>query len=343
MDRIRHLVAGLALSLFAWAPAWAAAPELNPKHPDSYVVQPGDTLWDIASSFLLQPWRWPEIWQVNPQIANPHLIYPGDELSLVYLDGRPMLRLTRGKARLSPQVRRTPLGDAIPAIPIDAIKQFLSRQYVAGAGELDAAPYLVDFVDEHIVGATGDAIYVRGIAEQSEEPSYQIVRPGRPYKDPDTQELLGYKTTYIGRAELERAGDPAKLNVVRSQQETAIGDRLVPDTEEIALTAFHPKSPDKPIDGKIIDVLGGVTEIGQYQTVVISRGADDGLQNGDVLQILQGGYPARDRVRGGAYQRPLEEAGLLMVYRTYPRLSFGLIMYANKALHVLDTVRNPNL
>ena len=149
MERIRHLVAGLVLSLLACAPA-LGAPALNPDHPDHYVVQSGDTLWDISASFLREPWRWPEIWQVNPQIANPHLIYPGDELSLVYLDGRPMLQLRRGKARLSPKVRRTPLDSAIPAIPIDAIKQFLSRQYVADAGEFGAAPYLVDFVDEHV-------------------------------------------------------------------------------------------------------------------------------------------------------------------------------------------------
>jgi hypothetical protein len=342
MDKIRHLVAGLVLSLIACAPA-LAAPALNPDHPDRYVVQRGDTLWDIASSFLLQPWRWPEIWQVNPQIANPHLIYPGDELSLVYLDGRPLLQLRRGKARLSPEVRRTPLDGAIPAIPIDAIKQFLSRQYVADAGELDAAPYLVDFVDEHIVGAAGDAIYVRGLPSDYSQTSYQIVRPGKPYKDPDTGEILGYKALYIGRAELERPGDPAKLNVKRTQLETAIGDRLFPDIEEIPLTAFHPKAPDRPVEGKIIDVLGGVTEIGQYQTVVLSRGADDGLQDGDVLQVMQGGFRARDRVAGGSYRRPLEEAGILMVYRTYPRISFGLILYANKALHVLDTVRNPDL
>jgi hypothetical protein len=342
MDRIHHLVAGLFLALLTCAPA-LAAPALNPDHPDHYVVQSGDTLWDISSSFLLEPWRWPEIWQVNPQIANPHLIYPGDELSLVYLDGRPLLQLRRGKGRLSPQVRRSPLDGAIPAIPIDAIKQFLSRQYVADAGELDSAPYLVGFVDEHIVGGSGDSIYVRGIPADDSHTSYQIVRPGKPYKDPDTNEILGYKAVYIGRAEVERGGDPAKLAVKQSQLETAIGDRLLPDTDEIPLTAFHPKAPDQLVEGKIIDVLGGVTEIGQYQTVVLNRGTDDGLEQGDVLQVLQGGYRERDRVSGGSYRRPLEEAGILMVYWTYPRISFGLVMYANKALHVLDTVRSPNL
>jgi hypothetical protein len=142
---------------------------------------------------------------------------------------------------------------------------------------------------------------------------------------------------------LERGGDPAKLAVKQSQLETAIGDRLLPDTDEIPLTAFYPKAPDQLVEGKIIDVLGGVTEIGQYQTVVLNRGTDDGLEPGDVLQVLQGGYRERDRVSGGSYLRPLEEAGILMVYWTYPRLSFGLVMYANRALHVLDTVRSPNL
>lgn len=332
------------MTLLAWLPASSfAAPELNPDHPDRYVVQEGDTLWDIASSFLLQPWRWPEIWQVNPQIANPHLIYPGDELSLTYLDGRPLLQLHRGKVRLSPRVRRKPLEAAIPTIPLDAIHQFLGQQFVTAPGELDNAPYIVDFVDEHIVGAVGDAIYVRGLPDQSENTSYHILRPGPPYKDPDTKEVLGYKAVYIGRAELERSGDPSKLMVASTNLETAIGDRLIPNVGEVSVTGFHPKAPDRPINGKIIDVLGGVTEIGQFQTVVLNRGEEDGLQRGDVLQVLQGGYYARDRVRSTYYQRPLEEAGVLMVYQTYPRVSFGLIMYATKSLHVLDSVKNPEL
>lgn len=347
MPKYSHKFTAFLIGLLFSGLLAAAGPiALNPSHPSQHVVVKGDTLWDIAAQFLRDPWRWPEVWHINQQIKNPHLIYPGDTISLTYVNGQPRLGLSRGKRniKLSPKVHTTALDGAIPTIPIDAIKQFLTRPYVLDKETLDKAPYVVHFVDEHIIGGAGNGIYVRSIEEGSQG-HYEVVRPGKPYKDPDTKEILGHEALFVGEADLQRTGDPAKLLLTRTEIEAIIGDRLLPVTEQMPLQNFHPKAPDQPIDGRIISVLNGVSQIGQYNVVVLNKGESDGLQPGDILRIDQGGQSLRDQVtpeRGDTFTLPYEEAGLLMVFRTFSRVSFGLVMHATKSIHVFDAVRSPN-
>ncbi len=328
---------------------------LKQGHPDRYIVKKGDTLWDIAKLFLDKPWLWPEIWQVNPQVANPHLIYPGDELELIYLDGRPYLRLgsapmpsepttpevmDSGITKLSPRIRETPWDGAIPTIPVDAITPFLSRPYVVNKGELDAAPYVVAYPDEHIIAGAGQRIYVRGI-DSDEYKKFDIVRAGDAYRDAETGEILGYEALFIGAVELQRIGDPATLMVNLAEQEVLVGDRMLPAVMEKGTGDFHPKEPDQPVNGAIISVLHGVSQIGQYNIVVLDRGSNDGLSPGTVLQVDHRGEIVRDHVAGSKVTLPDEAAGLLMVFRSFERVSFGIIMDANQAIHVNDKVHNP--
>ncbi|MES9919433.1 MAG: LysM domain-containing protein [Candidatus Thiodiazotropha sp.] len=337
-NKLIGVISGLLLSFSALAAEHVA---LNPSHPERYTVVKGDTLWDISSMFLRDPWLWPEVWYVNPQIENPHRIYPGDEIVLTYRDGRPVLQLSR-KNSLSPRVRATPLDQAIPTIPIDAIAPFLTRPYVVGENELEKAPYIVHFLDDHIVGGAGISYYARSIME--ERPiQYAVVRPEKPYKDPDTGEVLGYEALYVGTSELKRTGDPAKLLLTSSDMEAIIGDRLIKEQEDEPLIDFQPRVPENPIEGRIISVLNGVTQIGQYNVVVLNKGANVGLEAGHVLRILQGGEAIRDIVkgRGETVTLPLEEADHLMVFRTFEKVSFALVMDATKPLHVLDWVRTP--
>ncbi|MCU7872263.1 MAG: LysM peptidoglycan-binding domain-containing protein [Candidatus Thiodiazotropha sp. (ex Lucinoma borealis)] len=337
-NKLIGVISGLLLS-FATLAAGPVA--LNPSHPERYTVVKGDTLWDISSMFLRDAWLWPEVWYVNPQIENPHLIYPGDEIVLTYRDGQPVLRLDR-KNRLSPSIRATPLDQAIPTIPIDAIAPFLTRPYVVDEETLKKAPYIVHFLDDHIVGGAGISYYARSITEGLPT-QYAVVRPEKPYKDPDTGEVLGYEALYVGTSELKRTGDPAKLLIASSEMEAIIGDRLIKAEQDEPLIDFQPRIPDVPIEGRIISVLNGVTQIGQYNVVVLNKGANAGLEPGHVLQILQGGYEVRDIVkgRGEKVTLPLEKAGHLMVFRTFEKVSFALVMDATKALHVLDWVRPP--
>jgi hypothetical protein len=341
----RHKLASLVLGLLiSWGTLAADPVAVNPSHPDRYVVVPGDTLWDISGRFLRDPWRWPDVWHVNPQIQNPHLIYPGDIITMTYVNGQPMLSLQRGSlVKLSPRVRSTPLDGAIPTIPLDAIQQFLTRPFVADKDALDNAPYVVHFADEHILGASGIRAYVRAI-ETNDNQTYDVVRPGDAYKDADTGEVLGYEALFVGNAELQRTGDPATLMLTNMELETIIGDRLFPVTRDVALEAFHPKAPDTDINGSIISVLNGVTQIGQYNVVVLDRGEHDGLQPGDVLTIDHRGEMVRDTVTPNSadtIKLPDEPAGTLLVFRTFPRVSFGLVMHATRAIHVLDRVHNP--
>jgi hypothetical protein len=324
-------------------PAALADDLLRAQHPDSYTVVKGDTLWDISGRFLRSPWRWPEIWHVNQQIANPHLIFPGDVLELVYIDGRPQLRLQRGPLKLSPSVRSSPWDGAIPTVPIDAIGPFLSRPYVLDKDQLDTAPYIVDFADDHILGGAGQKAYVRKI-EQNDTLKFEIVRAGGPYKDHDTGEILGYEARYIGTSQLQRTGDPATVFLNSTDLEAIIGDRLFAASEEKAAANFMPRAPETEITGSIISILDGVSQIGQFNIVVIDRGAADGLEPGMVLRVDQRGEVIRDVVSsrlGEKVRLPDEEAGLMMVFRTFERVSFGIIMHATRVMHLGDKVLNP--
>ncbi len=317
---------------------------VNPAHPDDYTVVKGDTLWDISARFLSKPWYWPEVWYANPQIKNPHLIYPGDVISLVYVNGRPQLRLRRGGTdKLSPQIRSEPLDTAIPTIPIDAIQQFLNHSRVVSQQELDAAPYLVESADEHLITGAGDRIYVRRITAPTPL-HYGVYQQGKPYRDPDTGEALGVEALYVGDATLQRFGDPSTLLLAHSTREAVIGDRLLPMDENEVQRNFMPHAPATAVKGRIISVVDGVTQIGQHQVVVLNRGTRDGMEVGHVLAIFQAGSTVADKVsgkRGDTVTLPDERAGILMVFRTFDRVSYALVMSATRPIHVLDKVSNP--
>jgi hypothetical protein len=308
--------------------------------PDEYVVQVGDTLWDIAGTFLRDPWYWPEIWYVNPQVENPHLIYPGDVLALVYVDGQPRVENRMGSSyRLSPEARATPLTEAITSVSYDSISAFLSRGVVIERNEVDTLPHIVATKGDHLVAAAGNTIYVRGTSAQPGE-RYNIVKIGDRLIDPETNDLIGYQGIEIGEGTMTRSGDPASMMLNRSKQEATQGDRLIPTSVEIPLN-FFPKAPSSNIDGQIISVVGGVTQIGQYHVVVMNRGTSHGMGVGDVLTVWQRGATVRDHTAGGSVRLPEEEAGTIMVFKVYDRISYGLVMEATTAIHTEDYIRNP--
>lgn len=328
----------------ALLPAVAAAETVTLKadYPDRYIVQKGDTLWDISGRFLNEPWLWPEIWEANPQIDNPHLIYPGDEVTLRYKDGRPVVTVGRrggkGTVRLSPRVRVSELDTAIPTIPIDVIQQFLSRPRVVTEEQIQNAPYVLSVGREALIGKPGRKIYVRGITGKPGN-RFIVYRKGLPYVERDEKttdfasprdslfrmwldgdgtetpprgrenlysmwiesdrkpsktplpegKLLGYEAIHVAEAVMDTPGDPATLFVIGSQRELLAGDRLLPVVDEEVNANFMPRAPSGNVSGKIISVVDGVSQIGQFQVVVLNLGKRHGIETGHVMAVYQRG------------------------------------------------------
>lgn len=392
---------------------------LNPDRPDQYVVKKGDTLWDISAHFLQDPFLWKEVWGYNPQIENPHLIYPGDVVSLVLKDGKLRLVVNAAESdadsadsadsaqreadrhvKLSPKIRSLGRegGDVSKSISFDAIQYFLAQALVVEEGEMDAWPYVAESYEQHLIFGTGDKVYIRNLNERTTNIHYAVYRQGPAYIDDNvngSKKLLGYQAIYIGDVVIERHGDPATAIISSTQQEMFKGDRLIAKPDEFVLSKFVLSSPEQEIDADILSVINGVTQIGRYQTVAIDVGRPAGVEVGSILGIYQSGKIAEDRFASdlgklSAVQRivlenenesvfnkelsnllngirglkiefdhsdlvsylgapsvqsesivlPDEYVGLLMVYRVFERISYGLVLKILQPIHVQDSVKN---
>jgi hypothetical protein len=289
---VRQLVVSLAMLLAM--PALADTLQLQENAPDKYVVVKGDTLWDISARFLKTPWRWPEIWNLNrEEITNPHWIYPGDLIVLDRSSGEPRLTLVRGEksglttVKLSPGVRATEIGgDAIPTLPIRIIHPFLSQPRVVETGALANAPFVLGSNSERVVLAAGDDAYATG--GKAGVTRWNVLRPSKSLVDPETGELLGQEVEYLGDARTLVEGAPQKIRITHSAREILPKDKLL-EADDTTTFEYVPRAPEQPITGRIISAYGGMTDSGRYQTVVINRGAQHGLQPGHVLAIYREG------------------------------------------------------
>ncbi len=337
------------------APPTEVAPgteHMNPNAPDSYVVKRGDTLWGIAKVFLRDPWYWPEIWQVNPHVKNPHLIYPGDTLRLVYIEGKPTIMLQRGDAaRVQPRVRSQPLEGAVNAIPYETVAAFMSKPSVLSQEQIKTAPYVLASRDVHVAMAEGDTVYVRGFTDAAALGThYNVVHVGDALRDPDDNRIVGYDGIFTGAGHVTRIGDPTTLIMTESARETEPGDKLFAGGVDVPLD-FIPAPPRNKVSGRIMAVANGVTVIGQYEVVVINRGARDGLVPGNVLAVFEAGEVIRDTANKGflstsrlaseKVRLPDERNGTFMVFKTFDNMSYGLIMEATNIIRVGDRIENP--
>ncbi|MFA5081082.1 MAG: LysM domain-containing protein [Hydrogenophilaceae bacterium] len=368
---------GIAFSLALPATATAETVQLREDAPTRHVVVKGDTLWDISAKFLKSPWLWPELWRTNDDhIKNPHLIYPGDVIYLVMTPDGP--RLSRmGTIKLSPGIHAEPITDAIPPIPYSAVKAFLERPMVADAEVLAKAPRLIGSEDGRGLSSQGDRVYADTVT--ADTPRWNIVRLGKPLKDPATSEVLAHEVAYVGDARPLIKASPATLEITSVASEVQAGDRLIP-----AMSAgnidFEPHAPAKPIDGQILSAFGRDQVTGRYETVIISKGSVDGIERGHVLAVFRAGksvgraegdsriksfspksgYLDGAKERGnnnpyvpfnnaeqaepgptGATQLPNVRTGLVMVYRVFNRVSYALVMESYSPLFLLDHVGNP--
>jgi len=334
---------------------------LAPNAPDSYTVKKGDTLWDISKVFLTSPWRWPELWGMNKQqIANPHLIYPGQRLELVRGAERAYLKVADGNTnaampggpgdvvRLSPHVRDASAergGGAITSIPNNLIEPFLSQPVVFDAADMTMYPRVVATQEGRVSLGRGDAAYVRGITNDKVE-NYHVFRPARPLYDPDDVDRkrpIAYEAFYLGILRMAKPGEVATLRVQDSKQEISVGDRLMP-IERQPLISYVPHRPDRPVDGRIVSIYEGVNQAGPRNIVTLNRGRADGLEIGHVLALFDTGETIRDvTVPGRQYVKlPDEWIGEIFVFRTFDHISYALIMQGAKPVKVGDRFTQPD-
>ena len=330
----------------------------EPEYPETYIVQEGDTLWDISSVFLRDPWYWPEIWFKNPQIENPHLIYPGDTLAIIYVGGQRRVQLlTRGEdgqvlsqagglqvVKVSPRVRTRSIDASIPSIPIDNIRHLLERPVVIDQETLDRSAYVLASLDDHLANSINDKLYVRKLDTSTGNGRYQIYRPDRPLFDPNTDELLGYQALYVGESKLLLRGDPASVRVTESVREILRDDRVMPLDNTQFERDFFPRPPATEMKGDIVALLDAISQTGLYQTIAINLGQRDGLETGNILQIRRLGSVVTDRLEEETNFRvklPDEEIGMAMVIRSFEKMSYALIMEASVPISAEDYVQTP--
>ena len=357
-------------------------------HPDEYVVVKGDTLWDISGRFLDKPWQWPAIWQANPQIENPHLIYPGDVVSLVYIDGVPQLRLSRGgTVKLSPSIRVVDR-DAINAIPFESIQPFIKDLRVLSPSEFEGLPYIVANNEERMNATYSDQTYARGLdAKVGEEyivarlmniydsvgdpPEIRRVLPKEHWKQvPNVwdrhqhkfntvspwnrrpKDPIGYEMFEVSRVRVVRAGEISVMDIIRDRTEVRPGDFILPVSDMGYLSTFFPSAMDNiPSDLRVLATSGQRSGVGLYQIVSLNAGTNQGVEAGNVFSAFRLGQLTKDRT-GYRYGSFSEEAsprlpetydGLVMVFRTFEDISYGMVMGGGKRVVVeYDMLRHPD-
>ena len=345
--------------------------ELKKNHPDRHVVVKGDTLWGISGKFLKDPWLWPKVWKLNrAQIKNPHLIYPGDVVFLDMSSGKPELKLLRETVTLQPGAVEEPLEKtAISTIPLNVIAPFLSQPLVIEKDQLAKSPRIIAGQDDRVVLSPSTRIYINKI-EEGDGLNWFVYRPAGDLIDPDTKEVLGVEATYLGDAKISKYGEPASANVTKAKEEIFVKDRLVPSGDDV-ITNFVPHAPEANITGRIIKIYGGLAEAGPESIISISRGSKDGIEVGHVLAISRYGRIIKDpepdtetdkkaktkqkelnsseksnkagtlALEPGMIKLPDERIGLLMVFRVFDRVSYGLVMQASQPINTLDSIQTP--
>lgn len=331
--------------------ATAAEPlQLVDNPPDRHVVVKGDTLWGISGKFLKEPWRWPEIWNMNrDQIKNPHLIYPGE---VVFLDrsgasprlriGKPLKSGSGGTVKLEPQVYATPDRSAIPSIPPNVIEPFLSQPLVVEQGQLDSAPRIVAGPEYRTIMGAGDKGFAAGITD-ARVINWHVFRPGKPLKDPETGDAIGYEAFFLGNARLIQPGEPAVLEITVAKEEILPGDRLVP-APPTNIIAYVPHRPEQQVAARIMSIYGGIDQGARGSVVSLNRGENDGLEVGHVLAVFRNRVAERiaDDGSGRVYTPiPEERYALVFVFRVFNRVSYALVLDSSIPVTVGDSARNP--
>ncbi len=382
LKKLLSISAGLLLTVSVFA-----AQQWADNAPQRYIVKKGDTLWDISAKFLIKPWHWPEIWHLNQKVRNPHLIYPGDEL-VISGNG-----VTHGEGSFGPHIRETSLEDAVKPIPLSLIKQFLKNARVVDEDTLRNAPHVVAIEESRLRGSAGQLVYIRGLDAMVGD-KFAIVRPMGRYHDMPPEEegqvretyrqerdgrqgrqsilwrhgpqewtfkgrvrFLGYEVLEFGTVQVTRVGNPSSALVTYSDFEVREGDYIMPLDATPYDDQFVPHPPAQAPDAnmRVIAFTDALNAVGPLQVVALSRGSEDGVDNGTTYAIYTDGETVHDDTdypkgksrsffhpRDSKVQLPPEFIGHVMVFRTFKRVSYGLVMDSVRPVHVGDFMHDPD-
>lgn len=344
-----RIISALILAVTAVCASAAEPLKLVDNPPDRHVVVRGDTLWGISGKFLKEPWRWPEVWNMNrEEIKNPHLIYPGQ---VVYLDrsGKtPRLRLGKpvksrsGTDKLQPHIYSDPVQQAIPSIPPNQIEPFLSQPLVVEQGELDTVPRIVAGPEFRGMMGNGDQAFATAIPDASVV-RWNVFRPGKPLIDPETGNTIGYEAFFLGNANLVQPGEPAALQITVAKEEIMRGDRLIP-APPVNIISYVPHRPDNQVAARVMTIYGGVSEGGRASIVSLNRGKNNGLEVGHVLALFRNRISSsidEDTMQRVDTPIPEERYALVFVFRVFNGVSYALVLESSKPVTVGDYARNP--
>ena len=340
--------------------------------PETYVVVRGDTLWDISDRFLKEPWRWSEIWGYNPQIYNPHLIFPGDVLALDYIGGSPTIKLTRdGVAipldslrsaastsapqgstslgvttgsrltiKLEPRIRASSIAEAIPTISGDELSPFLIHPRVIDNKSFKEAPYVIGNYEERLISSIGSKLFARGNFNK-EIHNYGVFRKGEKFVDPVSGANLGLELKHVANAQLLSISDPSTLGLTGNKAETINGDILLPVNNETVRHTFTPRTPDIIGDVRIISLENALARAGRNQIVVLNIGSESSVQPGDVFAVESHGVKIHDtKAKRGSrnVKTPNQRTGVVMVFETFDKVSYALVMESTRPLNLQDSI-----
>lgn len=385
---IRRLVHIIIAAILLTGVALAQDVAVRSDHPDEYVVVKGDTLWDISGRFLDKPWQWPAIWQANPQIENPHLIYPGDVISLVYVDGVPQLRLRRGDTvKLSPSIRIADRGDAVSAVPYESIRPFIKHMRVLTPEQFEGLPYVVSNMDEQLNAYYGDQTYVRGLNAQvgqefvvarlmniydlfGDPPEIRRVLPQEHWKqvanvwdrrqhpfnqvdpwDKRPKDPIGYEMFLVSRVRVAEAGEITVMDIIQDRTEVKPGDFILPISQIGYENTFYPRAMDTVPEGlRVLATAGQRSGVGLFSVVSINGGSRQGIEPGHVFSAFRQGQIVKDDVgyRAGSFSEEAEVRlpdvydGIVMVFRTFDDISYGMVMAGSRAVVEYDMLRHPD-
>ncbi len=344
-----RIISALILAVTAVCASAAEPLKLVDNPPDRHVVVRGDTLWGISGKFLKEPWRWPEVWNMNrEEIKNPHLIYPGQ---VVYLDrsGKtPRLRLGKpvksrsGTDKLQPHVYSEPVQQALPSIPPNQIEPFRSQPLVVEQGELDTVPRIVAGPEFRGMMGNGDQAFATAIPDASVV-RWNVFRPGKPLIDPETGNTIGYEAFFLGNANLVQPGEPAALQITVAKEEIMRGDRLIP-APPVNIISYVPHRPDNQVAARVMTIYGGVSEGGRASIVSLNRGKNNGLEVGHVLALFRNRISSsidEDTMQRVDTPIPEERYALVFVFRVFNGVSYALVLESSKPVTVGDYARNP--